>query len=130
MSDTPLSTEDRSPAPQNPTLTKEEAEDFFGIIFYGKHHIPGEVKPFGRGWKINAYSGHFATFDYDNLTRLVFLCHDMCIRAEFVQGGPGRIGIAIWRRGGREGDMYFRHPTIDQALEKWRKTHPAYEAVP
>lgn len=106
-------------------MTKDEAEEFFGILFLGKHHIPGDVKPFGRGWKVNSYSGQLATFDFDGLTRLVFLAHDKCVRVELVQGGPGRIGIAIWKRHSRNGDIYDRHPTIKTALVNWRMKHVA-----
>lgn len=105
-------------------MTKEEAEEFFGILFRGKHHIPGgEAKKFGQGWKVNAYAG-IATFDFDDLTRLVFLAHDKCVRAEIVQGGPGRIGIAIWKRHGRRGYNYDHHPSINTALTNWRMKHP------
>jgi len=109
-------------------LTKEEATEFFSILYYGEHHIPSEVKPFGMGWKVNAHAS-LATFDFDDLTRLVLLCHDRCIRTEIIQGGPGRVGIAIWRRQGREGDSTSRHPTIEQAIAKWREKHPESEVV-
>jgi len=108
-------------AQQNP-LTKEEATEFFSILFHGEHHIPSDVKPFGHGWKISAHS--MATYDFDELTRLVFLAHDRCVRVEIVPSGPGRIGIAIWKRHGRNGDMYSRHPTIKCALVNWRMKHP------
>jgi hypothetical protein len=105
-------------------LTKEEAEEFFGILFHGVHHIPSEIKRWGTGWKVNAHCD-FATFDFDHLTRLVFLAHDRCVRACIVQGGPGRIGIAIWKRYGRNGPFADRHPTIKCALVNWRMKHPA-----
>lgn len=106
-------------------MTKEQAEAFFGELFHGEHHIPGEVRPFGLGWKVNAYSGSLATFDFDGLTRLVLLAHDRCVRAELVAGGPGRVGIAIWQRRARTGGMGERHPTIEQAFASWRERHPA-----
>jgi hypothetical protein len=109
----------------HPPLTKAEAEEFFGILYFGKHHIPSDVKPFGRGWKINDFGGALSTFDFDGLTRLVFLCHDKCVRAQIMQGGPGRVGVAIWKRHGRVGDMTERHPTIEHALNGWRLKHPA-----
>ncbi len=108
-----------------PKMTKEQAEDFFGILFRGKNHIPSELKPFGHGWKVNAHAS-MSTFDFDELTRLVFLCHDRCVRAVIIQGGPGRVGIAISQRL-RDGDVSQRHPTIDQALEAWRKCHPVVD---
>lgn len=116
---------EQMPMPEKAHMTKDEATEFFSTLFFGEHHIPGDVKAFGRGWKVNAYSGWLSTFDYDNLTRLVFLAHDRCVRAAIVQGGPGRIGIAIWKRHGRNGDMYSRHPTIKCALVNWRMKHPA-----
>jgi len=100
-------------------MDKEKAEDFFSILYRGKHHLPSKVKPFGEGWSI-LYYGDIATYDFNFLTRLVFLAHDKCIRASVMQGGPGRIKIALHQRGGREGNMYNRHPTIESALEKWR----------
>jgi hypothetical protein len=108
-----------------PPFTKAQAEEFFGEVFGGKHHIPGDVKEFGRGWKVNAYGGWLSTFDFNNLTRLVMLAHDRCVRVEIMQGGPGRVGIGIWQRRTRTGDMTERHPTMEQALADWRKHYPA-----
>lgn len=100
-------------------MTYEEAEKFFSEIYFGKHHLPSEIKPYGEGWYIN-HHGDLSTFDFDTLTRLVFLAHDSCIRVGLSQGGPRAIKIAIWKREGRTGHMYARHPTIEQALEIWR----------
>ena len=113
---------------QNPPFTKDQAEEFFSALFFGKHHIPSEVRPYGLGWKVNAHAS-LATYDFDTLTRLVFLAHDRCVRVEIVQGGPGRVGVVIWRRAGRFGDIYSRHPSIEQALLLWREKHPQSEVV-
>ena len=109
-------------------MTYEEAEAFFGIIYYGKHHIPYPIKPWGYGWIISV-SGRMATFDFNDLTRLIFLAHDRCIRAEVIHGGPRRVRIAIWKRYKRDGSMMERHPTIEQALSLWREKHPESEVV-
>ena len=101
----------------------QEAEDFFSELYHGKHHIPGKIRAFGQGWCIN-HHGSLSTFDFDDLTRLVFLAHDKCIRVELIQGGPRAIGIAIFKRKGRTGSMYERHPTIEAALGIWRESHP------
>lgn len=100
----------------------EIAEEFFGELYYGKHHIPGKIKPWGTGWCVNHY-GSLATFDFDELTRLVFLSHDRCIRAEIQNSGPRMVKICIWQREGREGGISERHPTIKEALSKWREKH-------
>ena len=103
-------------------MTKEQATEFFSILYHGKHHIPGKIKPRGDGWKVNHY-GTLTTFDFDNLTNLVFLCHDRAVRAEVGQSGPNMVRISIWQRK-REGGFSERHPTIDVALETWRKNQP------
>ena len=99
-------------------MTYEDAENFFSELYYGKHHLPGKIKPWGEGWCIN-HLGELSTFDFDALTRLVFLAHDHCIRVSLMQGGIHSIKIAIWQRDGRTGSMYERHPTIEGALDIW-----------
>lgn len=99
-------------------LTEEEATTFFAALYRGEHHFPSQLTPYGEGWSMSHF-GSLATFDTDDLTRLVLLAHDYCFRAQVEQGGPNRLRIAIWKRE-REGCMFERHPTIEQALEKWQ----------
>lgn len=112
-------------------MDKEAAIEFFGEFFLGKHHIPATIHEWGEGWCINI-SRDLATFDFDDLTRLVFLAHDRCVRVS-VSGdsGPRMIRICIWQRNTRspDGAFYDRHPTIEQALEIWRKHYPASEVM-
>lgn len=103
-------------------LTKDEAIDFFAELYFGKHHFPGKIKEFGPGWCMNHY-GNLATFDFDGLTRLVFLAHDRCVRVSIMSSGPRMIKIALHKRTTREGSMFERHPTIENALAEWRKRH-------
>jgi len=100
-------------------LTEEEARDFFAAFYRGEHHFPSKLKPYGDGWSMSQF-GSLATFDGDGLTRLVLLAHERCIRVQIEQGGPNRLRIAIHKRE-REGRMYERHPTIEQAIEAFRK---------
>lgn len=100
-------------------LSKEEATKFFADFYRGEHHFPAEIKPFGEGWSMS-HMGDLATYDGDDLTRLVLLAHEECIRVAIDSGGPRRVRIAIWKRE-REGPMYARHPTIEQVLEKRRE---------
>lgn len=99
-------------------LTKEEATDFFAELFYGENHIPSEIQPCGQGWKIT-YHSEFATYDFNQLTRLVLMAHDQCIRAGIQGSNFGKISIRIWKRQ-REGSIMERHPTIEQAIEQFR----------
>jgi hypothetical protein len=101
-------------------LTKDEATNFFSELFYGEHHIPSEVKQYGQGFAITTNRGNFATTDFNNLTRLVLMAHEKCIRAEITGSNKfGSITIAIWKRQ-REGGISQSHPTIEQAIEKYR----------
>jgi hypothetical protein len=109
---------------QRDTEAPEWAFKFFSELFLGSHHIPGRghgIKNFGMGYCINYHPGNLSTFDLDGLTRLVFMAHRDCIRAEICPSGPGMVKIAIWKREKREGRMYERHPTIEQALEQFNK---------
>lgn len=101
-------------------MTKDEAEDFMGDLFLGRHHIPSEVKPWGTGWQVNSFCD-MSTYDFDRMTRLVFLAHDRCVRAEISWSGPRRIRIIIHKRDPEGTSMTTRHPTIEQALARWRE---------
>lgn len=108
-------------------MLSQEAEAFFSELYFGKHHLPaGGIKPFGEGWSVNHYA-EVATFDFDTLTRLVFLAHDKCIRVSIMQGGPGAIKIVLYKRDKRKGSIMESHPTIENALKKWRMKHEARE---
>jgi hypothetical protein len=106
-------------------MTIEEATDFFEELYYGTHHFPNKIKAFGSGWSMNHF-GDLSTYDGNLLTRLVFLAHDKCYRAE-IQHSSSKycLKICIWKRYVREGSIEKRHPTIETALDKWRETHPA-----
>lgn len=101
--------------------SKEEATAFFNIFYRGEHHIPnGGIRRYGEGWYVR-HTGDLSTFDFDDLTRLVFLAHDMCFRVSIIPG-RGLSKIAVWVRGSRKGKMNERHPTIRDALNEWRNS--------
>jgi hypothetical protein len=104
-------------------LSKEDATKFFAELFYGEHHIPNEVKPFGNGWAVNTHAP-MATTDFNNLTRFVLMCHDDCIRGEIHPAGPQLIKVCIWKRQRFEPRLAFNHPTIGQAIDDFRKQRP------
>lgn len=65
--------------------------------------------------------GRMATWDFDALTRFVIGAHDECIRFAVEPVGLGYIRLCFWQRGGREGPMHSRHPTIETAIEDFRR---------
>lgn len=110
-----------------PEMTKEKAVEFFSEFYGGKHHIPGDVRENNNGWWGVAHYGELASYDYNCLTRLVFLAHDKCVRVA-VHGCNGEhVRISIWSRDPGEECVESGHPTIEEALSKWRKNNSARE---
>ena len=95
--------------------------DLLCRAFYGEHHTPRNVYEFGRGIYVSIYEG-ISTFDFNYLTRIVVLAHDMMVRVEILNSAPRHIGIALHKRSTREGPTYARHPTIEQAVADVRGT--------
>lgn len=101
-------------------MTKEQAIDFFSELYGGEHHIPGKgVKEWGSGWRVHHY-GDLSTYDYSLLTKFVLMCHDRCVRGSIIPNAFKDIKLCIWQRT-REGGLSQSHPTIEQAIEKFRK---------
>lgn len=68
------------------------------------------------------FRGSLSSFDFDGLTRLLFLAHDHCIRVEVRPCNPQLMTVLFHPRL-REGAMPLRHPTLEQAVEAWRSNH-------
>jgi len=61
------------------------------------------------------WHGSMSTCDDDTLTRLVFLCHELSVRAELEACGPQYLRIRFSRRI-RNGSVFDGHPTIERTL--------------
>lgn len=108
-------------------MTKEQAVDFFATLYRGEHHIPGRrcggkenVRDDKGGvWSVS-HHGEMATFDDDELTRLVLLAHERGIRAWVRPGGPWAVRVFINARDPASDSMSRTHPTIEEAVDKSR----------
>lgn len=110
-----------TPETENKHLTKEEATAFFAEFYQGEHHIPKhQVFEYGHGWMVKHDRGDLATYDYNELTKLVLMAHDKCIRVGVSPLSKQVLQISIWKRQ-RDGGMCQRHPTLEQAIESFRK---------
>ena len=89
----------------------------------GEHHLCGKLKEYGSGIEYNTRHDSLATYDFNLLTRMVFMAHDRLIRVEIKPSGPGMLKWCLWQRTKREGSMFERHPTIETALNNYRKTY-------
>jgi len=61
-----------------------------------------------------------ATYDFDALTQLVIRCHDACVRVSISPCNMRYLKIMFHPRVGREGLMYERHPTMEDAIQRVR----------
>ena len=104
-----------------------ECYQMLADIFYGFHHVHGGLHPWGDGIALNASYGSnkFATFDFNALTRTVLMAHDRMIRFAIEPSGPGMLKLVLHKRHSREGHMYERHPTIQEAIATYRKEFEA-----
>lgn len=100
---------------------------FLADLRGGFHHMRDTIKKAGDGIEYNHPHGSLATYDFDELTRAVFMAHDRCIRFEVAPSGPGLVRLYLHKRKKRDGAMYERHPTIEAALSEWRKRNPTQQ---
>ena len=66
--------------------------------------------------------GTLASWDFNHLTRLVIAAHDSCVRVSIEAAAPKYVRIAMHRRDRTADAIHARHPTIEQAVEAYRKS--------
>ena len=89
-------------------------------LYGGLHHCDAsrlsKVDWANERWMQFTIDNELATYDFDGLTRLVFLAHEHCVRVSLNGCGPNRMRAMFHWREGREGGMSQRHPTIAQVI--------------
>ena len=101
----------------------EEAKAFFAELYFGEHHFPSDLVPWGEGWMMRCDQKRLHTYDYNHLTRFVLMCHEYGIRGEIQPHTFRHVKIIIHKRTAREGSVFEVHPTIHTAIKKYE----AYE---
>jgi len=112
------------------SLTGQERyriEQTLADAFRGLHHA-GKFRHLDGYTETNVYAGRMSTgrtstFDFDTLTRLVFAAHDWCVRVELDDSSPRMVKLRLHPRRARRGETYARHPTLREAVDKWRDQH-------
>lgn len=93
----------------------------------GFHHFPGRKDPARLDWTQGhlefRYYGDFSTHDWNALTRLVFLAHDLAIRAEVRPCNMQQVTVLLQPRARGTG-LVEEHPTMEEALVRWRESNP------
>lgn len=101
----------------------EKALSMMAVLFQGLHHIPStqlEKIDWSDPYCISMSTFFpLATFDDNKLTNLVLLAHDFAVRVEVRPCNFHYLKIRFHQRK-RDGDLYSRHPTIEDVLKKWR----------
>lgn len=81
------------------------------FVWRGLHNAPKIKKePLGNGremWELN--TSPLATFDFDELTRLVLAAHEYAVRAEVAPSGPGALRCDCGRVSARARCMSVTH---------------------
>lgn len=107
-----------------PSEFETRVAHILGFAFGGLHNYPGNLH---RGeWeqdRVAVTTWHdLATFDGPALTRLVVLCHDECIRLD-IQPAMRHLRLVFHPRQGRDGSVWQRHPTLEDAAAAIRERY-------
>ncbi len=87
------------------------------IVQKGYHHM-GKIKADGRTGVVTSIHGDASTFDYDALTRIVLVAHQMGVRISVGSSGPRMIKLrahARYTSDDKNGELCIchRHPSLD-----------------
>ena len=102
--------------------------DLLGDWQRGIYHLD-QKELFRADWEntfcvyVSMHCSSMATFDFDDLTRLVFLAHDMALRVQIEPSTHHHMRILFHERthGGSETGIRW-HPTLEEAVRLFRQT--------
>jgi hypothetical protein len=102
-----------------------DVADLLGQVYAGIYHIHSEVLHPRADWsderriEITTFQD-LSTYDFDILTKLVVLAHDMAIRLTIAPASSRYLRLIFHKRE-REGHISRRHPSLEQAVEGIRE---------
>lgn len=106
---------------------QKKVVDIVGMVGGGIYNAPIADKIDwtygGRGVAV-IWKREMATWDFNQLTMLVFLCHEARIRCQIESAGPRMMRLSFWERK-HEGSMPVRHPSLDEAVAAFKKYLPS-----
>jgi hypothetical protein len=118
-------------APDELNAFQRQVMTILGVVGGGIYNAPiawdAIVWMGGRGM-IVPWRNDLSTFDFQNLTALVFLCHMARIRCCVSPHGPGMLGLMFHPREA-EGGMSQRHPDLDEAYAAYNARFPADHSI-
>lgn len=117
-------------APDKLTPFQRRAFDILGIVGNGIYNAP--IGWDGLMWHprfiICSWRKGFGTFDFSELTRFVFLCHEARVRGHIGPSGPGLLEVALHERAAK-GAYSQRHPGLQEAVNAWRDEFPVNHSI-
>lgn len=103
-----------------------QVANILGDVYFGIYHLDykalKKVDWKNTDWIEIVVFGGLSTFDYDQLTRLVVLCHDRAVRLEIKAASYRYLRLCFSPRT-REGNTYERHPILEEAAANIRKAY-------
>ena len=98
--------------------------DFLDAFYGGIHHLATTTLR-KMEWKAQDYIamcvyGGLSTCDFDELTRLVILAHDRCIRVEVEAAAPKYLRLIFYKRRREPSAPARHHPTLEEAVTRIR----------
>jgi hypothetical protein len=94
------------------------------------HHTSLRKVNWGNDYFIEfVYNRELATFDFDTLTVLVVLAHQLMLRVSIRGAAPGYVRLQVNKRITRtEGRISERHPHIGDVVERLVNAYPAIDS--
>lgn len=113
--------------PESLSDFQKKVVDILGIVGGGIYNAPinhNKINWNYSGGVTVVWNGRdLATFDFDELSKLVFLCHAARIRCSICGCGPRMIRMSFWQRT-PAGDIAQRHPNIAEAVDYFEAALP------
>lgn len=119
-------------APEQISVFHAKVFDILGIVFGGIYNAPitwATVEwNYSTGIGVPIRNQGLATYDFMELTSLVFLAHEARIRASVEPHGMNGIMLLFFPRK-HDGGMSRQHPNLDEAVAAFRKNMPATHRI-
>jgi hypothetical protein len=117
-------------APDKLNAFQTRAINILGIVGGGIYNAP--IGWNGFRWSARSISCSWfkgmGTFDFSDMTRFVFLCHEARIRGHVAPLARQYLEISLHERGAA-GGMASRHPSLDEAIAEWRTSFPSDHSI-
>lgn len=72
--------------------------------------------------EVSMWCSGMSTYDFDDLTRLVFLAHEMALRVQLEPSAHHHVKLIFHPRSNDSDKRYMWHPNLDEAVTLFRQT--------